>query len=281
MRALTLTLIAALPIGLIGCSEAFVGDRYENAPFCDGRSSCSDATASIDLDADQCADRCEPASCEDFAPVSCPSGMPVDLDGDGCARECAPTTSGEMCGGLAGIACDDGEFCDYALADHCGYADMTGVCRPIPEACTFEYAPVCGCDGKTYPTECAANGAGVSITSWGPCDVVCPAYYPICEGGAEPIDSDGDGCALECPSATTQCGGLTEQPYTCPEGSFCDYDEDDYCGFADAPGTCRTLPTVCTEEYVPVCGCSGETYPNRCHAAADGVGVLHPGVCEN
>ena len=94
-----------------------------------------------------------------------------------------PANSGEpaspkaeaVCGGLAGFACAAGTYCAFELEAHCGAADQTGVCKAIPERCTDEQAPVCGCNDVTYPNSCEAARAGVSFGATGECAVPAPA----------------------------------------------------------------------------------------------------------
>lgn len=96
-------------------------------------------------------------------------GLLVDRDAAAESRlEQAATQGYEACGGLAGEQCAEGYFCEYKVGE-CLIPDIQGICRPVPEICTRERDPVCGCDVKTYSNACEAHRAGVSILAPGEC----------------------------------------------------------------------------------------------------------------
>jgi hypothetical protein len=160
------------------------------------------------------------------------------------ATPAAPCTPGEPgCWG-----CDDNADC--GAREYCatvrGDCDGPGLCQARPELCLQVFDPVCGCDGRTYPNECVAAGAGVSVRARGRCR----------------------------PSACGMFAGAT-----CPDGEFCEFPPGT-CGAADVGGECVAGPTPCPRIYRPVCGCDGVTYGNDCNRRNAQVPKLHDGSCD-
>jgi hypothetical protein len=61
--------------------------------------------------------------------------------------------------------CSLNEFCLFPESKCAG----SGVCTLKPEICLLIYFPVCGCDMKTYGSQCEAYANGVSIAHTGEC----------------------------------------------------------------------------------------------------------------
>jgi hypothetical protein len=79
-----------------------------------------------------------------------------------------PDKAGGRCGGFQGIGCPPGQWCEQAPGA-CGGADRLGICAPINAACTREFRPVCGCNGRTFPNDCVRRNAEVTKAHDGPC----------------------------------------------------------------------------------------------------------------
>lgn len=96
-------------------------------------------------------------------PSSQPTSQPTSQSTEALPQVCAENAD---CGDVTMFCMMDEGACQEDGAE--------GVCTSIPQICTMQYDPVCGCDGETHGNACGAYAAGTSVAFRGPCDGSAP-----------------------------------------------------------------------------------------------------------
>ena len=201
------------------------------------------ASVSISVEGVVVATRTRPPFTFDLEVSSLPveiCALAVDLAGNS-ATDCELE-------GVAGTCVLDADCSGEGANPYCakpfGNCVGRGRCTPRPVDCRYSTGPVCGCDEKTYATECTAAIAGVNVVHAGVCA--------------------GDSCAGD---ADCTRGQICQKLFgNCGSRGFC-------VPKPIGPCNCPLLTDL-------VCGCDGKTY-DTCQAGCRNIAIAHAGPCRH
>jgi hypothetical protein len=121
--------------------------------------------------------------------------------------------------------CGPGAYCEFP---RCGVP--TGICQPKPQSCSWDFLPVCGCDGHTYFNDCLRRIKEVPKVGAGE----CPAPESCDDGSGHSSCRDGAQCVKL--SLASDCSSVLQlHCWMMPDGE-CSLDTVDSATWRACPG---------------------------------------------
>lgn len=166
-------------------------------------------------------------------------------------------------------SCMPGSFCELgpATAGPCEAGD--GTCVPIPPAASCDPTPglICGCDGRTYTSDCERRSAATSARGPGFCSCArgsdCVAPDTFCDRGVAPSSGACSGSSGVCARVPGSCpGGDTAGDEVAACGSGVVHDDD--CLRRVARVESAYAPPECSDGAMPSSGCCFDS--TQCNA---------------